>query len=115
MADAVQFPLADGTIVLVEVPARAGTGAVGLGRRLEAAQQSLREALAPITSAANEAIDGFRTLAHPPDEVEVSFGVVLDSKLGGVIASSNVGAHLDVTLRWQGSPHSPPPDAPTSG
>ncbi|WP_446038337.1 CU044_2847 family protein [Streptomyces sp. SID1121] len=113
MPDAVQFTLADGTVVLVALPARAGTGAVGLGRRLEAAQQSLREALAPITGAAVEVIDGFRTLAHRPDEVEVTFGVVLDAKLGGVIASSNAGAHLDVTLRWNGSPAAPTPEAIT--
>ncbi|MYS19511.1 hypothetical protein GA0115240_109420 [Streptomyces sp. DvalAA-14] len=100
MSDAVAFSLTDGTVVLVTPPARAGTGAVGLGDRLETAQRTLREALAPVTAAASEAMDGFRELAHRPDEVEISFGVVLDGKLGGVIASANASAHLDVTLRW---------------
>jgi hypothetical protein len=111
MSDAVQFTLSDGTAVLVAPAARSGTGAVGLSTRLETAERTLRQALAPITSAAAEVIDQFRTLAHRPDEVEVSFGVVLDAKLGGVIATANTTAHLDVTLRW----HTPDtPDAPAA-
>src|SRR4051812_29664940 len=101
MPDAVQFTLSDGTVVLVAPPARAGTGAVGLGSRLEAAQKTLREALAPVTSTAAEMIDEFRSLARRPDEVEVSFGVVLDGRLGAVIASANGSAHLDISLRWK--------------
>ena len=65
----------------------------------------------PVTTAAAEAIDGFRNLVHRPDEVEVSFGVVLDGKLGGLLASANAGAHLDITLRWNGSSTTPPADA----
>lgn len=117
MPDAVQFTLADGTVVLVAPPARSGTGAVGLGGRLEAAGQSLRDALAPAASAAAEVIDGFRALAQRPDEVEVTFGIVLDAKLGGVIANANAGAHLDVTLRWHPSPEAqdPAPGGRTAG
>lgn len=103
MPDAVQFTLSDGTAVLVAPPARAGTGAVGLGTRLESAGRTLIEALAPVTAAASEVIGGFRSLAERPDEVEVTFGVVLDAKLGAVMASANAGAHLDVTLRWSGA------------
>ncbi|MFG2863810.1 CU044_2847 family protein [Streptomyces sioyaensis] len=110
MPDAIAFTLSDGTVVLVAPPARSGTGAVGLSDRLQAAQQGFREALAPVTTAAAEAIDGFRNLVHRPDEVEVSFGVALDGKLGGVLASGNAGAHLDVTLRWKGSSTTPPSD-----
>ncbi|MFE5818131.1 CU044_2847 family protein [Streptomyces sp. NPDC056479] len=102
MPDAVQFTLADGTVVLVAPPARAGTGAVGLGSRLESAGTTLREALTPITSAASEVIGQFRDTARTPDEVEVTFGVVLDAKLGALLSSAGVGAHLDVTLRWSG-------------
>lgn len=102
MPDAVQFTLSDGTVVLVAPPARAGTGAVGLGTRLESAATFLREALAPVTAAASEVIGGFRSLAERPDEVEVTFGVVLDAKLGAVLSSATAGAHLDVTLRWNG-------------
>jgi hypothetical protein len=113
MSDAVEFSLADGTVVLVAPAARAGSGAVGLGGRLEIAQRTFREALAPVTAAADQAMEQFRGLVHRPDEVEISFGVVLDGKLGGIIASANASAHLDVTLRWR--PAGPPdaPDAPS--
>ncbi|WP_051828028.1 CU044_2847 family protein [Streptomyces bicolor] len=107
MPDAVQFTLSDGTVVLVAPPARAGTGAVGLGTRLESAAQSLRDALAPVTAAASDVIGGFRSLAQRPDEVEVTFGVVLDAKLGAVLSSASAGAHLDVTLRWNGTDAAP--------
>ncbi|MEW2049127.1 hypothetical protein OHS71_35200 [Streptomyces sp. NBC_00377] len=108
MPDAVQFSLDDGTVVLVSPPARTGTGAVGLGTRLESAGSSLREALTPITAAASEVISEFRGVAQRPDEVEVTFGVVLDAKLGAVLSSAGVSAHLDVTLRWSGTEAAPP-------
>ncbi|MFF4401801.1 CU044_2847 family protein [Streptomyces sp. NPDC001480] len=108
MADAIQFTLADGSVVLVAPPARTGTGAVGLGTRLESAGESLREALAPITAAASEVIGQFRNVAQRPDEVEITFGVVLDAKLGAVLTSASTSAHLDVTLRWSGTEPTPP-------
>jgi len=100
MTDVVEFTLADGTIVAVSsLAARVGSGSVGLGGRMEAADKTLRQALAPITAAAAEMLDDFRRLASP-DEVEISFGVALDGKLGGIIVNTSAGAHLDVTLRW---------------
>jgi hypothetical protein len=107
MVDAIEFTLDDGTTVAVASPPRAGSGAVGLSDRLEAAEKTLREALVPVTAAAAQVIDGFRAMARRPEEIEVSFGVTLDGRLGGVIASANAGAHLDVTLRWRGSPAKP--------
>jgi NTP-dependent ternary system trypsin peptidase co-occuring protein len=111
MFDVVEFTLDDGTTVAVAPPARVGSGAVGLGDRLEAAEKTLREALAPVTAAASQVIDGFRTMTRRPDEIEVSFGVTLDSKLGGIIASAGTGAHLDVALRWRERDASPSGDS----
>ena len=111
MFDAIEFTLDDGTTVAVAAPPRAGSGAVGLGDRLEAAEKTLREALVPVTTAATQVIDGFRTMARRPEEIEICFGVTLDAKLGGVIASANAGAHLDVTLRWRGPSTRPGDDA----
>jgi len=107
MVDAIEFTLDDGTTVAVAPPARAGSGAVGLSDRLEVAEKTLHQALAPVTTAATQMMDGFRKMAQRPAEVEISFGVTLDGKLGGVIASANAGAHLDVTLRWRGSGATP--------
>jgi hypothetical protein len=119
MFDAIEFTLDDGTTIAVAPPARAGSGAVGLSDRLEAAEKTLREALAPVTAAASQMIDGFRTMTQRPDEVDVSFGVTLDGKLGGVIASAKAAAHLEVTLHWRGPGATPDgaasQDTPSSG
>ncbi|HEY3872113.1 MAG TPA: CU044_2847 family protein [Actinocrinis sp.] len=100
MPTAVEFALADGTTVVVAPSARMGSGTVGMGERLQAAEKTLRQALEPVTAAAAEMMDDFRRLAHP-DEVEIGFGVSLDGKLGGIIVNVNADAHLDVTLRWR--------------
>ncbi len=107
MFDAIAFTLDDGTTVAVASPPGAGSSAVGLSDRLEAAEKTLREALVPVTAAAAQVIDGFRAMARRPEEIEICFGVTLDGKLGGVIASANAGAHLEVTLRWHGSAGKP--------
>ena len=75
MEDVLRFSLADGTTVAVApvTVAKVGTGAVGIGDRLQAAERSLRQALAPVTTAASEMIDGFRELGRRPDEVEIGF------------------------------------------
>lgn len=102
MPDGFEFTLDDGTTVVVASPARGGSNLVGLGDRVDAAQKTFREALAPVTAAAAQIIEDFRKAAQCPDEVEISFGVTLDGKIGGVIASANAGAHLEVKLRWHG-------------
>lgn len=107
MFDAISFALDDGTTVEVAPAARAGSGAVGLSDRLDVAHKTLREALAPVTAAATQMMDGFATMPQRPAEVEISFGVTLDGKLGGVIASAQAGAHLDITLRWRGPETTP--------
>jgi Trypsin-co-occurring domain 1 len=103
MPDAIAFVLDNGMTVAVAAARRPGSSAVGLSDRLEAAEKTLREALVPVTAAAAQVIDGFRAIDRRPEEIEICFGVTLDGKLGGVIASANAGAHLDVTLRWHGS------------
>lgn len=104
MSEIVEFELDDGTKVAVS-PARprGGSGTISLGERLETAEKTLRQALAPVTTAAAEMLEDFRRLAHP-DEVDISFGVALDGKLGGIIVGTSAGAHLDVTLRWRAAP-----------
>jgi hypothetical protein len=103
MFDAIEFTLDDGTTVAIASAHRSGSGQVGLGSRLQAAEKTLRESLKPVTVAAEQAMDTFRAMARRPEEVEIVFGVTFDSKLGGVIAFANAGAQLQVTLRWRGS------------
>jgi Trypsin-co-occurring domain 1 len=105
--DAIEFTLDDGTAVAVAPAPGGGSSPVGLADRLEAAQKTLREALEPVTAAATQVMDGFRKKAQRPEEIEIGFGVTLDSKLGGIIASANTGAHLHITLRWRGHDSAP--------
>lgn len=107
MSDTIAFLLDDGTTVEVSAPAEYGSSPVGLGDRIDTAQRTLREAIAPVTAAAAQVMDGFRKAAQRPDEIEICFGVTLDGKLGGIIASTGAGAHLDVTLRWHGPESAP--------
>jgi len=100
MPSAIAFTLDDGTTVAVTAAPAGGAHPVGAAGGLATASKTLREALAPVTSAAAQVMDEFRGLAQRPDEVEVSFGVTLDGKVGGIIGSASAGAHLDVTLRW---------------
>ncbi len=101
MDEVTEFTLDDGTTVAVASPRRDGSSQVGLRNGLLASGKTLREAMAPVTAAATQVMDGFRELAQRPQEVEITFGVKLDAKLGGVIASANADTHLDVTLRWR--------------
>jgi hypothetical protein len=100
MDDVFGFTLDDGTTVAVQASRRDGSSQVGLRDKLQPSEMTLRAALAPVIAAASQVLDDFRMLAHRPQEVEISFGVELDGRLGGVIASANAGAHLDIKLRW---------------
>jgi hypothetical protein len=103
MFDAIEFTLDDGTTVAIASAPRSGSSQVGIGDRLQAAEKTLRESLKPVTAAAEQAMDTFRAMTHHPEEVEITFGVTFDGKLGGVIASANAGAQLEVKLRWRDS------------
>ena len=103
MFDAIEFMLDDGTTVAIASAPRSGSSQVGLGDRLQAAEKTLRESLAPVMAAAAQTMDTFRGMPRRPEDVEIAFGVTFDGRLGGVIASANTGAQLQVKLRWRGS------------
>jgi hypothetical protein len=82
-----------------EKVARDGSGDIGLdsGRRLS----QLADTIRPIASSL---VERLRDGAHPPDEVEVRFGLDLSWKAGAFIASTGASAAFEVTLTWR-----PPP------
>jgi hypothetical protein len=94
------FELAGNLRVTVAAPTAPGLAPAGLRPKAVQAEQTLRQALRPVTSAAEEVIEGFRTLPGRPDEIEIQFGVQLNATFGAVIATAAVGTHLEVTLRW---------------
>jgi len=100
MTEYTSFELDSGLQVTVAAPQATGLAPAGRWPKPAKAEQTLREALRPVTAAAEEVIDGFRGLPGRPDEVEIQFGVQLNGTFGAVIATAAVGTHLEVTLRW---------------
>ena len=101
MAELIRYPLSDGGSVVVAVGDAERAGLAGLGdQAAKLAAATLRGALAPVVGAASDVAEAFREVQPQPDGFEVSFGVTLDGKLGGVIANTAVGVQFQVTLRW---------------
>jgi hypothetical protein len=110
MTEFTQFTLDGSLAVTVAAPATSTTTGLSpagrhdkSGKVAEPAAQTLREALRPVTAAAQEVIEGFRALPGRPEEIEIVFGVNLDATFGAVFATAAVGTHLEVTLRWTAS------------
>ena len=113
MSELTSFALANDLRVTVETPGRSGVSPAGLQSRIAQAEQTFRQALQPVISAAAEVIEKFRELPGRPDEVEIHFGVKLDGTLGAIIATAAVGTHLDVTIRWSSLGTVGEPDHPS--
>ena len=99
----VQFPLADGTFILVE-SADAGSQKPltrgFAGDAIQTAKVTFEDVLERIKPAASVVIDKLRNLADPPDEIEVEFGLTLTAEAGALIAKSSVEGNYTVTLKW---------------
>jgi Trypsin-co-occurring domain 1 len=104
----IEFELAGGRAVAVEVPAGtasfpspAGVERVGrAGAAMQSVKRSFDDALGDVREAASAALAQFRAMPSRPDEVEISFGVKFDARAGAVIAETKVAAHFEVTVRW---------------
>jgi hypothetical protein len=104
VSELVEYELADGTRVLVEVD-EAGAGPVTRGGRREdlvtradgTLEQALRR-IGPVTAAAFEQL---RQVANPPDEIDIEFGVKLSADLGAIIARTGGEANFQISLRWR--------------
>ncbi|MFF5184986.1 CU044_2847 family protein [Streptomyces sp. NPDC000345] len=95
-----RIPLEGGGSVLVEAEESAD-GPVMAGRIGEAIRelpQNLHTALGPVTDMARTVLEQLRQAR--PDGVEVEFGVNLAAEAGAVIARTQTGCHLKVTMTW---------------
>ena len=99
----IEFPLEDGTSILVEVdePEEGGlVDASSPGEIITKAQQTLGEALEKVKPAAQYVIKELRKLHDSPDEIQVAFGLKLSAGAGAVLASAGAEANYTVTLKW---------------
>ncbi len=102
MTEFARFELDGGGSVVVEVDEEPGVSRASRpGRVLRDARASFEKALTDVRDAAATALDQFRAMSRPPDEVELKFGVKLDAEAGAVIARTGVQGQFEVKLRWR--------------
>jgi Trypsin-co-occurring domain 1 len=108
----IEFPLATGSSVLVEVTERpAGPLTRGLtgGDVTERAQQTFEEAVSRVRPAVESVIAQLHSLAEAPDEIHVEFGLDLHAQAGAFIAAVSTTANFTVALTWQRQASQPQP------
>ncbi len=76
---------------------RAGAG----DRVVRAAVETWEKALAGMHAAAEGALTQLRRIQPPPDEVELTFGVAVNGKLGATVVTAGSDAHLTVKVVWK--------------
>lgn len=98
----IEFPLEDGTTMLVEVEESEEEGLERVSRRdvIERAQQTLEKSLDKVRPAAQFILEKLRGLDESPDEIEVQFGLKLNAVSGVVLAAASMEANYTVILRW---------------
>jgi hypothetical protein len=114
MSHLVEFPLASGGTVLVQVshhvaaPAEAGEEPLTRGRLLdrtgeatERAGQTLDAALRTIQPAAESLLLTLTQLSRVPDEIAVEFAVELSAHAGAFIATLGSTANFKISLTWR--------------
>jgi Trypsin-co-occurring domain 1 len=100
----IEYPLKDGSSVMVEVDEEARGGVVRRGATSDVAEkatQTFETALERIRPAAVELIAQFRNLREPPQIAVVEFGVKLSAEAGAFIASVATETNFMVTLTWR--------------
>ncbi|MEV0176448.1 CU044_2847 family protein [Streptomyces sp. NPDC050803] len=94
--------LDDGQIVLLEVAGDgpAGVQRVSRGGVVAGAAETLQQALGRVRPALGAVLDDARSLARPPAEVTVEFGITLSAEAGVVVAKGSTEANFKVSMRW---------------
>ena len=104
MAQLVEFPLAAGGSVLVQVT-QPDSGPVMRGfdraQVTERAGQTFEEAVSRVRPAVEGVIAQLRSLSKTPDEVHIEFGLDLHAEAGAFIAAASTTANFTVALTWR--------------
>jgi hypothetical protein len=99
----IEFPLEDGSSILVEVDEPEQEGLERVSRKdpnvIERALQTFEKSLDGVKPAAQYILEKLRSLHDSPDEIEVQFGLKLNAG-SGVILAAGVEANYTVKLKW---------------
>jgi hypothetical protein len=100
----IEFPVEDGTNLVVEVddplPEGGVVRAARPGEVAEKASQTLEAALGKIKPMAGAILSVLEDLAKSPQEIQIEFGVKVNANAGAVLASAGMEGHYRVTLVW---------------
>ncbi len=100
----VEFPLEDGSSIVVQVDEPETGGTVRASRlgdlAVERSRMTFEEAFRRIYAATESAVIPLTRSSLRPSEIEMEFGINLSAELGAVIAKSTSEANYKVTLRW---------------
>jgi hypothetical protein len=96
----VEFPLAGGGSVRVEVGEEGIARAGRAGEVVATAQQTLQKALDPIRPIAESVLEKLHDLAETPDRISVEFGLKLSVETGVIVARGTAEANFTVQLEW---------------
>lgn len=105
MKKLVEFPLEDGSSIIVEVDEKPHDEYDGIrgetnNRVVERAEKTLEAAIDQVKNSADMIIKRMVNLTEKPDEIEIEFGLKLSTQLGAVIASGTVEANYVIKLKW---------------
>lgn len=107
--EVVEFPAGEDGRVFVQVDGADGAedGPAGLsragvgGRVVRAAERTWEQALEGIQAVAEGALNQFRGIDPPAEEVKVSFAVAVNGKVGAMLVAAGADAHLNVEVVWK--------------
>lgn len=94
----------DDTTIIVEFAPSAGTREVSLKTPQDLAIKSaeaLDKAMVTIRQMAQRTMTTIDTLANKPNQVELEFGIKLNTEAGAIIAKTAGEASLKVKLTWE--------------
>lgn len=106
MTELVEYTLADGHKVVIEVDEPEGTEGLARATRkrgdnvIEASQrfEDAMDVVRPTTEVIHQKLQSF---AQAPDEITVEFGLKLTLQAGAVIASASTEGNFTVSVLWK--------------
>ena len=117
MARLARFQLADGTFFVAEVDGesevpRTMRGSASRAELIIESNETFEVALRNVKHAAEAMVDRLCSLATPPDELSIDFGIKLSAETGAVIAKASTEANFSISLKWKRSLVGKNSDAP---